>query len=298
VFVDPLSRRIAEQINRFATSKNAVLVRGECGTGKDLAAALLHYLGSYSDEPMLKVDCASLPHELLESELFGECRTGCESSPAKRGRFELAGNGTLILDEVAALTMPLQARLLKIIEHRELERLGGGNPIRVPARIVALTSVDLERAVARHSFREDLYYRLSVSMIAIPPLRERKDDIQPLADYFLAQLSQVHRRPKPVLTAEALRALRQFSYPGNVRQLRSILERVIMLVPRAEIREEDLPAYVRPSTGRPMMSLEELERSYIAEILDATQGRKSKAAAILGISRKTLLEKRKRYGLD
>jgi DNA-binding NtrC family response regulator len=296
--VDPLGQRISEQIKRFASSKNAVLVRGESGAGKDLAAALLHYLGPHSDAPMLKLDCTSLPHELLESELFGEERTPNGNSPAKRGRFELAGNGTLILDEVAALTMPMQARLLKAIEHRELERERGGTTIKVPARIIALTSVDLERAVGRRSFREDLYYRLSVSTIAIPPLRERKNDIQPLAEHFLAQLSQVHRRPKPVLTAEAMRALKIFGYPGNVRQLRSILERVIMLNPRAEIREEDLPVYVRPSTGRPMMTLEELERSYIAEILEVTQGKKSKAAAILGISRKTLLEKRKRYGLD
>jgi two-component system, NtrC family, response regulator AtoC len=272
-----------------------VLVRGETGVGKDLTAALLHYVGPRSDEPMLKIECAGLPHELLQSELFGEASGETRS---KRGRFELAANGTLILDEVAALTMPTQARLLNIIEHKEFETSGGATSVRVPARIVALTSVDLERAVARRSFREDLYYRLQVSTIAIPPLRERKDDIEPLAEYFLAQLSQVHRRPKPVLGPEAVRALTQFGYPGNVRQLRSILERVILLSPRAEIGEEDLPSYVRQGTGRPMMTLEELERSYIAEILNATQGKKSKAAAILGISRKTLLEKRKKYGLD
>jgi DNA-binding NtrC family response regulator len=276
-----------------------VLIRGESGAGKDLAAALLHYLGPQSDEPMLKLDCASLPHELLESEIFGEDRGQSGNTRAKRGRFELAGEGTLILDEVAALSMPMQSRLLHVIEHKEFERAGNGPRVKAPARLIALTSVDLERAVARRSFREDLYYRLNVSTIAIPPLRVRKDDIEPLAEHFLAQLSQVHRRPKPVLTADALRALKHFPFPGNVRQLRSILERVLMQVRNGEIREEDLPAYVRPGAGHPtMMTLEELERNYIAEILQATQGRKSKAAAILGISRKTLLEKRKRYGLE
>lgn len=298
VAIDPASRRIVEQVAKFAPSKNTILVRGESGSGKNFVAALIHYLGPHSDEPMFKVDCASLPHELLERELFGEDHPTNISEPRKRGRFELAGTGTLILDEVAALTMPMQARLLRVIESKEYERAGSSEVVRISARVIALTNVDLERAVARRSFREDLYYRLNVSAIAIPPLRERKDDIQPLAEHFLTQLSHLHHRLRPTLTADALRALRHFPYPGNVRQLRNILERVLTHTPKAEIREDDLPSYMRQGNGRPLMTLEELERSYIAEILDATRGKKSKAAAILGISRKTLLEKRKRYGLD
>ncbi|ABF39028.1 sigma54 specific transcriptional regulator, Fis family [Candidatus Koribacter versatilis Ellin345] len=299
VAVDAASKRLVEQIKRVAQSAATVLVRGENGVGKDLVASLLHYLGPNRDEPMVKIDCASLPHELIESELFGyEKGAFTGATHQKRGRLELAGNGTLILDEIAALTMPMQAKLLRVIEQKEFERLGGEKTIKVHARILALTNVDLERAVARRSFREDLYYRLSVIPLVVPPLRERRDDIQPLAEHFLSQLAQVHRRPKPVFTAGALEALLSFSYPGNVRQLRNILERVVVMSTGPEIHEDDLPSFVRQATGRPMMTLEELERSYIAEVLDATRGKKSKAAEILGISRKTLLEKRKRYGLD
>ena len=165
-------------------------------------------------------------------------------------------------------------------------------------RIIALTNVDLERAVARRSFREDLYYRLSVVQLTVPPLRERREDIQPLAEHFLAQFAQVHRRSKPALSDNTRRALQTFSYPGNVRQLRNIVEHVIVSSTGPEIQEADLPSFIRQGTGRPLMSLEQLERNYIAEVLDATRGKKSKAAEILGISRKTLLEKRKRYGLD
>ena len=299
IAVDPVSRKLADQISRVAQSAATVLVRGENGVGKDLVASLLHYLGPNRDEPIVKIDCASLPHELLESELFGyEKGAFTGASHQKRGRLELAGKGTLVLDEIGALTMPMQAKLLRVIEQKEFERLGGTKTISVEARILALTNVDLERAVARRSFREDLYYRLSVIPLIVPPLRERPADIQPLAEHFLAQLAQVHRRPKSTLSAGALHALSNFSYPGNVRQLRNLLERVVVMAAGAEIHEDDLPSYVRQGSGRPMMTLEELERSYIAEVLDATRGKKSKAAEILGISRKTLLEKRKRYKLD
>jgi DNA-binding NtrC family response regulator len=299
VAVDAASLKLVEQIKKVAQSNTTVLVRGENGVGKDLVASLLHYLGPHPDEPIVKIDCASLPHELLESELFGyEKGAFTGATHQKRGRLELAANGTLILDEIAALTMPMQAKLLRVIEQKEFERLGGEKTIKVHARILALTNVDLERAVARRSFREDLYYRLSVIPLVVPPLRERPDDLEPLAEHFLAQLAQVHRRPKPSFTADALRALLSFTYPGNVRQLRNIIERVIVMSTGPEIHDDDLPSFVRQNSGRPMMTLEELERSYIAEVLDATRGKKSKAAEILGISRKTLLEKRKRYGLD
>ncbi len=230
---------------------------------------------------------------MLWSELFGDEGNGSNGAHRKRGRIELAGNGTLVLDEIAALTMPMQAKLLRVMERNELA--SGISPTR--ARIIALTHVDLERAVARRSFREDLYYRLSVTQLSILPLRERREDIQPLAEHFLAQLAQVHRRTKPDFGADALRALLAFSYPGNVRQLRNIVERAVITGTGPEIHEEDLPTFVRQGNDRPVMTLEELERSYIAEVLDATRGKKTKAAQILGISRKTLLEKRKRYGL-
>ncbi len=297
---DPLSIRLLNEIRGIAASASTVLIRGESGAGKDLLASLLHFLGPQADEPLVKIDCASLPAELVESELFGfEKGAFTGATHMKAGRLELAGAGTIVLDEVAALTMPMQAKLLRVIDEKRMERLGGVRPIPVQARIIALTNVDLERAVARRSFREDLYYRLNVIPVVVPPLRERPRDIRPLALQFLGQLAEVHRKPRLSFSAAALAALEAYAYPGNVRELRNIVERAVVCGTGQEILPQDLPPHVRDSapSGR-KMTLEELERAYIAEILDHTRGKKTRAAQILGISRKTLLEKRKRYGLD
>jgi two-component system, NtrC family, response regulator AtoC len=301
VAVEPESLRLLEQAAKVAGSGATVLIRGESGTGKDLLAWLIHYLSPHPDEPLVKIDCTCLPPELVESELLGFERgafTG--ATHMKRGRFELAAAGTIVLDEVASLTMTMQAKLLRVIEEKRFERLGGSRTISVEARLIALTSVDLERAVARRTFREDLYYRLNVVPLMIEPLRQRPADIAPLAQHLLAQLAEVHRRPHVRLSGEATAALEGYSYPGNVRELRNILERAVVTGASPDILVEDLPAYVREASNgaRKKMSLEEMERAYIAEVLDHTRGKKSKAADILGISRKTLLEKRKRYGLD
>jgi DNA-binding NtrC family response regulator len=196
--------------------------------------------------------------------------------------------------------MQVQAKLLRVIEEKQFQRLGGTRNLSVDARLIALTNVDLERAVSRRTFREDLYYRLNVIPLVIPPLRERAADIRPLARHLLAQLCEVHRHPEMTFAPAALSALESYQFPGNVRELRNLLERAVIYTASAEIGVEDLPAHVRKAGAAPAskMSLEDLERVYIAEILDYTRGKKTKAAQILGISRKTLLEKRKRYGLD
>jgi transcriptional regulator with PAS, ATPase and Fis domain len=302
VAVDPVSVRLLQEVRGIAASASTVLVRGESGVGKDLLAILLHYLGPQSEHPLVKIDCASLPLELLESELFGyEKGAFTGATHAKAGRLELAGSGTIVLDEVAALSMPMQAKLLRVIDEKRFERLGGTRSITVSARIVALTNVDLERAVARRSFREDLYYRLNVIPVLVPALRERPGDIRPLAEHFLAQLAEMHRKPRLAFHSAAMAALESYAYPGNVRELRNIVERAVVYGTPPEILLQDLPSHVRdvtaPAQGR-KMSLEELERAYIAEVLDYTRGKKTRAAEILGISRKTLLEKRKRYGLE
>ncbi len=302
IAADAASVRLVQEVRGIAASGSTVLVRGESGVGKDLLAVLLHYLGPHAEQPLVKIDCASLPLELVESELFGyEKGAFTGATHAKAGRLELAGNGTIVLDEVAALSMPIQAKLLRVIEEKRFERLGGTRPISVSARIIALTNVDLERAVARRSFREDLYYRLNVIPVLVPALRERAGDIRPLAEHFLAQLTEMHRKPRLVFHPAAMAALENYSYPGNVRELRNIVERAVVYGTPPEILVQDLPAQVRdvtaPVQGR-KMSLEELERAYIAEVLDYTRGKKTRAAEILGISRKTLLEKRKRYGLQ
>lgn len=299
---DPASRRLLEQAEKVAATQSTVLIRGESGTGKDLLAQIIHHLSPNAAEPLVKIDCASLPVELVESELFGYERgafTG--ATQQKRGRLELAGSGTIVLDEIAALSMPIQAKLLRVIEEKKYERLGGQRSVPVNARIIALTNVDLERAVARRAFREDLYYRLNVVPLTVTPLRDRRADIRPLAQSLLTQLAELHRRPRPDLSPDALRALENYAFPGNVRELRNLLERAVVYATGPAIQLEDLPQHVRAAAIHPlkrkMMSLEDVERNYIAEILEYTRGRKTRAAEILGISRKTLLERRKRYGL-
>jgi transcriptional regulator with PAS, ATPase and Fis domain len=300
VAADPVSVRMLQEARGIAASTSTVLIRGESGTGKDLLASVIHYLGPQTDEPLVKIDCASLPAELLESELFGyEKGAFTGATHTKIGRLETAGDGTIVLDEIAALTMPMQAKLLRVIDEKKFERLGGVKSISVNARLIALTNVDLERAVARRTFREDLYYRLNVIPVIVPALRERPADVRPIAEHFLDQLVTMHRKPRMTLSAAAMDALQAYSYPGNVRELRNIIERAVVTGAGPEILPQDLPAHVRDiaPTGK-KMSLEDLERGYIAEVLDFTRGKKTMAAQILGISRKTLLEKRKRYGLD
>ncbi len=300
VAADPASARLLQEVRGIAASASTVLIRGESGTGKDLLASVIHYLGPQSEEPLVKIDCASLPVELLESELFGyEKGAFTGASHTKAGRLEIAGSGTIVLDEIAALTMPMQAKLLRVIDEKKFERLGGVKSLSVNARLIALTNVDLERAVARRTFREDLYYRLNVIPIAVPPLRERRADVRPIAELFLAQLTAMHRKPRMTFSSTAMEALQAYSYPGNVRELRNFIERAVVTGAGPEILAQDLPAHVREAapTGK-KRSLEALERGYIAEVLDFTRGKKTMAAQILDISRKTLLEKRKRYGLD
>ncbi len=300
VVADPASQQLLEQATKVAKSASTVLIRGESGSGKDHLASVIHFLSTNRDEPLVKIDCASLPHELLESELFGYERgafTG--ATHRKRGRMELAGRGTIVLDEIGTLTPAMQAKLLRVLEERTFDRLGGTKLVKLEARIIALTNVDLERAVARHSFREDLFYRLNVVPLVVPPLRERPRDVGPLATLFVTQLCEVHRRGEMTISADARRALGAYSFPGNVRELRNMIERAVVLGTSSEISLEDLPVHVRQTVGGSRKpTLEDLERAYIAEILDYARGKKSKAAEILGITRKTLLEKRKRYGLD
>jgi transcriptional regulator with PAS, ATPase and Fis domain len=286
-------------VRKVAATDATVLIRGESGTGKDLLAELIHLLSPRAGEPLVKIDCAALPHALMESELFGyEKGAFTGASQAKRGRLELAGRGTLVLDEIAGLALAAQAKLLRVLEERRFDRLGGTRSVAVEARLLVLTNIDLERAVASKHFREDLFYRLNVVPLVLAPLRERPADIAPLAEHLLAQLCEVHRKPKMTLSAGARRALEEYAFPGNVRELRNLLERVVVYAVAAEVAAEHLPVHVAGGKSARKQSLEERERAYILEVLDFTRGKKSKAAAILGISRKTLLEKRKRYKLD
>jgi len=295
---DAASVKLLEMVDKVAANSSTVLILGESGCGKDLLAQRLHFLSPRRHQPVVKIDCTSLPEELIESELFGyEKGAFTGAYQAKPGRLELAGQGTLILDEIAALSLPLQAKLLRVIEEKRFERLGGHQPIQIEARLVALTNIALDQAVAQRTFREDLYYRLFVLPLQIPPLRERRADIVPLAEYFLASLPN-GRGAK--LAAPARAALARYSFPGNVRELRNLLSRALIWGKQSELGVADFPEYLGSGggAGEGLESLLDIEKRHIASVLDRCQGRKQDAAKVLGISPKTLLEKRRKYGLD
>jgi transcriptional regulator with PAS, ATPase and Fis domain len=296
IAADAATVRLIQEARSIARTSSTVLIRGESGTGKDLLAWVLHSLSARADRPIVRVDCGSLPPDLTETELFGD-----ELNSGHFGRLEMAAGGTLILDEVSALSIPAQAKLLRVIEERRFERLGGARSIGVDTRIIALTNSNLEQAVSRRAFREDLYYRLNDIPMVIPSLRDRTADIRPLASYFLDRYTDLHRRPRMTFGPAVMAALEGYSWPGNIRELRNVIERAVLSVATTEVGLIDLPQCVREcaaGTIRHKMSLEEMERAYISEVLEHTRGKKTLAAKILGISRKTLLEKRKRYGLD
>jgi DNA-binding NtrC family response regulator len=301
---DAASLAVLELARKVADTSTTLLITGESGTGKDQLARLIHEWSPRRDAPYQKIDCASLPSELVESELFGHERGAFTGAvDRKMGRMELADGGTIVLDEVAALVAPIQSKLLRVLEERSFERLGGTETLKIEARIVALTNADLPRAVSAGRFREDLYFRLNVLSIVVPPLRERPADILPLASHLLARLAPVHGRTGAALTPEAVRALEAYSWPGNVRELKNVIERALVFAHDGAIGPEDFPESMRNAGAGTsqntahLRSLEELEREAIGATLEATHYKIAKAAEILGISRKTLLDKRKKFGL-
>lgn len=303
VAADPASRRVLEVAKKLAETSTTLLITGESGTGKDQLARWIHERGPRRNAPLLKIDCASLPSELVESELFGHERgafTGAESR--KPGRLELADDGTIVLDEVAALAPGMQAKLLRVLEERKFERLGGTDTLSMDARLMALTNTDLPKAVASGRFREDLFFRLNVLAIAVPPLRERRADIKPLASHFLARLGPVHGRPDAALDSSAERLLESYAWPGNIRELKNAIEHALVFAKDSVLLAGDFPQIVRaasepPASAASLRSLDDIEREAIHATLEATRYKIGRAAEVLGISRKTLLEKRKKYGL-
>jgi DNA-binding NtrC family response regulator len=293
--------RLAERV--AATDAN-VLVTGESGAGKDALAFFIHSASLRATQPFVKIDCATLPSDLLEAELFGYERgafTG--ANEAKPGRLEAAHHGTLVLDEIAHLSVDAQAKLLRVIETREFERLGGRRTIKVDARLIALTNVDLVGAVERSAFREDLFYRLNVVHIHLAPLRERREDLPKLAQWFLKTYAAKHGCRLTGIAPDALLVLMEYEFPGNVRELANTVERAVIVATGKRVEVSDLPATVRDwvllqqKRARPR-TLAELEAEYVNEILAATNGNKAAAARILGISRKNLYERVSRFRKD
>jgi DNA-binding NtrC family response regulator len=299
---DPASQHVLEMAQKVAETSTTILITGESGTGKDQLARLIHELGPRRDAPYLKIDCASLPQELVESELFGHERGAFTGAVERKlGRLEMAGAGTIVLDEVAALSTSIQAKLLRVLEERSFERLGGTETLGIEARLIALTNADLQRAVTARRFREDLYFRLSVLAIHVPALRERRADIVPLSEHMLARLSAVHGRDGASLSEAARNMLERYDWPGNIRELKNAIERGLIFGKGAALSPEDLPEGIRAAdsgTVAGMRSLEEMEREVIQKTLEGTHYKITRAAEILGISRKTLLDKRKKYGLQ
>lgn len=289
---------------RVAPTNANVLITGESGSGKDALALFVHLRSQRAAQPLVKIDCATLPADLLEAELFGYERgafTG--ATEAKPGRMEAAHRGTLVLDEIAHLTLDAQAKLLRVIEHREFERLGGRKTIAVDARLIALTNADLKNAVERRAFRDDLFYRLNVVQIAVPPLRERRKDIEPLARSLVKTYATKHGRLTRKLSDEAQDLLTAYEFPGNVRELANIIERAVIVCGTAEVAAADLPDSVRIAAAQQVRkgrrpTLAEIESDYIRETLSATRGNKTEAAKILGISRKNLYERLARESKD
>jgi DNA-binding NtrC family response regulator len=288
---------------RVSSTDANVLITGETGAGKDLLASFIHSKSRRAAQPFVKIDCATLPSDLLEAELFGYERGAFTGAiEAKAGRFEAAQKGTIVLDEIAHLSNDAQAKLLRVIETREFERLGGRKTIKLDARLIALTNVDLGTAVKGGRFREDLFYRLNVINIRVPPLRERKDDLSKLIQHFLRHYAAKHGGNTQRLAPEALAVLQAYDSPGNARELANIIERAVIVATGKRLEETDLPDGLKAAVSAQQrkqkpQSLAQLEAAYIAEMLSATGGNKAECARILGISRKNLYEKIARYQL-
>ncbi len=286
-------RRVKELISRAAASRVSVLIRGESGTGKELAARLLHLGSPRRDGPFLALNCAAVPESLLESELFGIEKGVATGVEARLGKFELASGGTVFLDEIADTPLAIQAKLLRVLQEREIVRIGGRITIPVDVRVVAATHADLREEIGRHRFREDLYYRLRVVEIELPPLRERREDISRLAAHFLSEIAAREERPPIRLTREGIAALLAYPFPGNVRELENLLEGAAALIPGQMLDAADLqlgvPRQISPASSS--LDLESLEREHVLRVLKSVGGNKSRAARILGINRRTIYRK-------
>ncbi len=295
-------QQILEMVQTVAQSNATVLITGESGTGKELIARAIHNLSPRREKPFVAVSCAALPETLLESELFGHEKGAFTGAIAQRkGRFELAHQGTLFLDEIGEISANIQVHLLRVLEDKEFTRVGGTQPIKVDVRLISATNKNLEEAVARGEFRDDLYYRLNVVAIRLPPLRERREDIPLLAQHFLEKFAQENQKMGLEFSPDALDFLLKYEWPGNVRELENAIERAVVLAQNSLITAADLSpqGYHSPAkTSSSRESLEDLEKRHILNVLLETGGNCSQAAKILGITRTTLYNKIKRYGLD
>lgn len=306
------SKKMEDVLNvavRVADSKASVLIRGESGTGKEILAKAIHFASPRSEKPFIAVSCAALNENLLESELFGHEKgafTGADKQ--RRGRFELANEGTLFLDEIGDLPISTQIKLLRVLQEEQFERVGGSQTITVDVRIIAATNRDIEKLISEGKFREDLFYRINVVKIEIPPLYERKEDIPPLIDFFIDKFIKDTNKKKAEFSKEALNVLMKYNYPGNIRELENIVHHSIVLSRNEIISTDDLPIGIKSLTSEENMSspsypltlpeqVESLEKKLVMEALQKTNKNQSKAAKLLGISERNLRYKLEKWGL-
>ena len=302
----PAMRQLFETVQQVAPSRATVLITGETGTGKELIAKAIHNLSPRKNGAFIAVHAAALPSTLLESELFGHEKGAFTGAVERRiGRFELADGGTLFLDEVSELEPSIQVKLLRVLEERAFERVGGAKTLQVDVRLVAATNKDLKKLVSEGKFRDDLFYRLSVVTIDLPPLRERRDDIPLLVKAFLDEFGRENSKQVRELTPEALNVLLAYDWPGNVRELRTAIELMVVLARAERLTVRDMPAVIRGSADltkinvvRAGMTVEEAERQLIVQALTETNSNRTKAAQKIGISRRTLHRKLKEFGLE
>jgi len=308
----PAMYRVFELVEKVAQSETTVLITGESGTGKEVVAKTIHYASDRAQKPFVPVNCGAIPHELLESELFGHEKGAFTGAVSTRvGRFELAAGGTLFLDEIAEMPPQLQVKILRVLQEREFERVGGIRTIKADVRIIAATNRSLESALKEKSFREDLFYRLNVINVKVPPLRERVEDIPLLINHFIPIMCRKKDRPNLIFSKEVMNILMAYAWPGNVRELENLVERLAVLKEDELVTPEDLPQ--RFFSGEPPVTppvvetengiylnelIEDFERNLILKALRKTNGVKSKAAEYLNINRTTLIEKLKRLKVD
>lgn len=292
-------QEIFQIVKKVAVSNATVLIRGESGTGKEMIAKAIHFSSSRKSSKMCSINCAAIPDTLLESELFGYEKgafTGAENR--KEGLFEVADKGTIFLDEIGDLSLPLQAKILRVLQDREVKHLGGNEQIKVDVRIIAATNKNLEKEIAEGKFREDLYYRLNIVSFIVPPLRNRKTDIPLLVDHFLSKHATINNQSLKKISPKALSVLMQYSWPGNVRQLESVIERALVLSESDEIYEKDLPAEVSSKgqvgiPGEEHLSLQDMEKSALIRAMESSGWVMARAARKLGVTYRTL-----QYRLD
>ena len=300
-------REVYEQIAQVAHTNTTVVIRGESGTGKELIAHAIHYNSPRAEKPFIKVNCAALPETLIESELFGYERGAFTGANArKKGRFELAEGGTLFLDEIGDINLATQVKLLRVLQEKEFERLGGTESVRSNVRLIAATNKDLEKAISDGSFREDLYYRLNVFSIAVPPLRERKPDLLLLADHFLQKFSKDHKKGVRRISTTAIDMFMSYHWPGNVRELENVIERAVLVCGEGGvIHGHHLPPTLQTAQASGTMptqslteAVEAFEKDILHDALKATKGNRAKAARMLGTTARILNYKVRKYDID